>query len=85
MVEDTGTGMSPEQIARILPPADRTTGPEGSNGGIGLVMIRRILRAMGTDLKVKSEEGGGSGFSFELELPVPRTGDPMIQARPRAL
>jgi PAS domain S-box-containing protein len=78
-IEDTGAGMSPEQLGQIFEPFVQVGGEKyRSEGvGLGLAISRTLVRAMGGDIEVRSEEGKGSAFSFELELPV-------VRARPKA-
>lgn len=78
-IEDTGAGMSPEQLGLIFEPFVQVGGEKhrGEGVGLGLAISRTLVRAMGGDIEVRSEEGKGSCFSFELELPV-------VRARPKA-
>lgn len=69
-VEDTGCGMSIEQIERVL--GTGTSGDkcsEGSRGGmgIGLSIVKEIMAHHGGSLGAESEEGRGS--TFRLLLP----------------
>lgn len=69
-VEDTGRGL-PGDIRETMFEAFR---PEQialrfSSSGLGLATVRALLTAMGTDLDVQTCEGGGTRFSFQLELP----------------
>jgi PAS domain S-box-containing protein len=64
-VEDTGHGISEENLARIFVPFYTTT----KNGtGLGLPAVRRIARAHGGRVDVTSTPGRGS--TFTLHLPV---------------
>jgi len=58
-VVDTGSGMSPEVLARIFDPffTTKTTGR-----GLGLSAMLGILRGHGAGLRISSEEGRGSCF-----------------------
>jgi signal transduction histidine kinase len=71
-VTDTGIGLSAEETRALFQPFNRLgrerTGVEGV--GLGLVITRRLVRAMGGDIAVTSEPGVGS--TFELLLPRPR-------------
>jgi len=77
-VRDTGIGIAPEKVARAFEPFDRLgaeeTGIEGT--GLGLAVSKRLLEAMGGDLRVE-ETALGSGTTFALELP--RAEDPVEQ------
>jgi signal transduction histidine kinase len=70
-VTDTGIGLSAEQTRALFQPFNRL-GRERSSiegVGLGLVITRRLVRAMGGDVVVSSEPGVGS--TFELLLPRP--------------
>jgi nitrogen-specific signal transduction histidine kinase len=68
-VEDTGVGISADQLQPIFEPfvqADMTlTRPHGGTG-LGLAISRRLARLMGGDITVRSEEGVGSTFFLWL-------------------
>jgi signal transduction histidine kinase len=67
---DTGIGLSKAQLNQLFQPFNRL-GREHSNvpgSGIGLVISRRLVSAMGSSLQVSSQEGRGSTFSFSLPL-----------------
>jgi PAS domain S-box-containing protein len=71
-VEDTGEGLSPEQISQLFQPFNRL-GKENSNEegtGIGLVMTKRLIKLMGGKISVSSEVGQGTLFSVELSMGV---------------
>ena len=72
-VEDTGLGLSPQQMARLFEPFNRlgreTSGLPGT--GIGLVICQRLLTLMGGELEVQSVAGEGSVFDFSLPVPPP--------------
>ena len=63
-VEDTGIGLSAEQIDRIGSPFDRlgaewTTLP---GSGLGLALTKTLVGLLGGTLRVESVEGAGSIF-----------------------
>jgi signal transduction histidine kinase len=62
-VEDNGSGISQEIIHNIFNPFF-TTKTRGT--GLGLAVSRRIAKEHGGDLTVKSIQGEGSTFTFEL-------------------
>ena len=68
-VADTGTGMTPEQIATLFN-IDRNqsrTGTAGEQGsGLGFIVCRELLEKHGTRLQVESTPGKGSRFFFLL-------------------
>jgi len=64
-VEDTGHGISEEDLNRIFNPFFTTT--KGGTG-LGLPAVRRIARAHGGRVEVKSTLGQGSTFRIHLPL-----------------
>jgi signal transduction histidine kinase/ActR/RegA family two-component response regulator len=69
-VEDTGVGMTPEQLQKIFLPfeqvGDKRRQIEGT--GLGLAISQEIVSLMDSTLQVSSQFGKGSTFWFELEL-----------------
>ncbi|MCM0082130.1 PAS domain S-box protein [Geomonas sp. Red32] len=72
-VSDTGIGLTEEQRARICEPfsqADSSITRKYGGTGLGLAIVTRLLSLMGSELKVESEPGNGSSFSFTLTMGV---------------
>jgi len=70
-VKDTGPGISAEDQARLFQPfsqVDNTKTRRHDGAGLGLVITRRLVRAMGGDVAVSSKLGHGA--TFTLYLPV---------------
>jgi len=68
-IKDSGIGMTEEQVARIFDPftqAEAGTTRKFGGTGLGLSIAKKILDAMGGIIKVESNPGIGSKFSFEL-------------------
>ncbi len=68
-VSDTGIGMTAEQQQRVFESftqAEAATTRRFGGTGLGLVICQRLIRMMGGELEVESEEGKGSTFSFSL-------------------
>ena len=62
-VEDHGPGIPPEEQARIFDRFYRASRRSGKGGyGLGLFMVRHIMRAHGGEVKLESEKGRGSCF-----------------------
>lgn len=69
-ISDTGIGISAESIAKLFVPFERLDQAYGQveGTGLGLVISRRLVEAMGSTLGVESQPGRGSTFWFELPL-----------------
>jgi PAS domain S-box-containing protein len=64
-VRDTGSGMTPDVLARIFEPFFTTKGEEQGTG-LGLPVVREIVESYGGALVVESTPGAGSTFRFDL-------------------
>ncbi len=73
-VEDTGIGISPEEMEDIFLPFHQVhkTQLTTEGTGLGLPISRNLVRLMGGELQVTSIKGEGTTFSFDLELPEVR-------------
>jgi PAS domain S-box-containing protein len=73
-VEDTGEGLTADQLAQLFQPFNRL-GQEGNaekGTGIGLVVCKRLVELMGGTIDASSTVGKGSVFSIELSLTTER-------------
>jgi signal transduction histidine kinase len=61
--EDSGGGMSAENLSRVFEPYF-TTKPSGS--GLGLLIVRRIVREHGGELSIESSQGKGLALTIRL-------------------
>jgi len=77
-IEDSGSGISEEDKARIFTPFVRVSdlSPAASGTGLGLAISKQYVELMGGRISVESEPDKGSLFSFE----IPVTISPMEQA-----
>ncbi|KAM3100573.1 ATP-binding protein [Phormidesmis sp. 146-35] len=70
-VEDTGVGMTADQLENIFLPFEqvgsRDRHSEGT--GLGLAISRKIVEMMGGTIAVTSQKAQGSRFWFEVEIP----------------
>ena len=64
-VEDTGTGIDSEQLAKLFQPFFTTKGP-GKGTGLGLSTSRNIVKSHGGFMTVESQPGRGTTFTFYL-------------------
>ena len=71
-VRDTGIGMDLLQQARLFQPFEQVSDQARRQGGtgLGLSISQQLVRLMDGQLRVRSEVGKGSAFSFELNLPT---------------
>jgi nitrogen-specific signal transduction histidine kinase/HPt (histidine-containing phosphotransfer) domain-containing protein len=70
-VEDTGIGISPENLAKIFTPFEQIEGGiarKFGGMGLGLVISKNIVELMGGAFDIRSEEGRGSVFAFTVRL-----------------
>jgi PAS domain S-box-containing protein len=71
-VEDTGAGIAVDELANLFQAFLQTrSGKNAQEGtGLGLVISQKFTRVMGGDLRVESEVGRGSVFSFTIPVEV---------------
>ena len=71
-VSDSGIGLTQAQQVRIFEAysqAEASTTRKAGGTGLGLTISSKIIKSMGSELKVESREGEGSTFFFLLTLP----------------
>jgi two-component system cell cycle sensor histidine kinase/response regulator CckA len=84
-VEDTGTGIAPEILARVWEPF-YTTKESGKGTGLGLSTVRGIVETHHGFITVQSELGAGTAFHIFLPAVEGATGEtaaPAGRATPR--
>lgn len=67
VVEDTGVGVSRDDLARLFAPFEQA-GCGGGGSGLGLVICRQLVEAMGGRVEMASELGRGTTMRVELAL-----------------
>ena len=70
-VKDNGVGISEEDIGKIfrIDSKHKTLGTKGEKGtGLGLILCKEFIEKNGGEIRVKSEVGKGSEFSFTLPI-----------------
>ena len=67
-IEDTGPGMTSEEMTTLFEPFVQTkTGRQSQQGtGLGLLISRRFVQLMGGDISVRSQTGTGTLFMLEI-------------------
>ena len=89
-VIDTGFGIAQEQLETIWEPftqASMSTDRFYGGTGLGLPIVKSVLEAMGSTVKIESDVGTGSRFYFDLELRLASDGrsDHNIERKERNL
>jgi CheY-like chemotaxis protein len=70
-VTDSGIGLTGDEIKRLFRPfaqANEHIARRYGGAGLGLTFVKRIAKAMGGDLTVKSESGRGSRFRMRVTM-----------------
>jgi two-component system, sensor histidine kinase and response regulator len=69
-VEDTGAGISADEIHKLFKPFEQTnTGLLATEGtGLGLSISQKFVNLMGGDITIVSQPGQGSTFSFDIKI-----------------
>jgi len=85
-IADTGVGINPVDLKRILDPFERVHNPElpsVSGTGLGLTIVKLLTEIMGGDLDISSTPGAGS--CFKVALMLSRVDHPIALSLPRQL
>lgn len=77
-VEDTGIGITPEQLPRLFEPffqGKRSVDRAQGGLGLGLALVKSLVALHGGSVRVESG-GAGTGSAFEVRLALATTGAP---------
>ncbi|MGI8504756.1 MAG: PAS domain S-box protein [Hassallia sp.] len=79
-IQDTGVGISPEELDRLFVAFGQTeSGKKSQQGtGLGLAISRKYVQLMGGDISVSSTFGGGSTFTFDIKISLAEEGEIQI-------
>lgn len=71
-IEDTGVGMTPEQISKIFLPFEQVgeARKQAEGTGLGLAISRKLVEMMGSEIQLDSQVGKGSLFWIDIDLPI---------------
>jgi CheY-like chemotaxis protein/HPt (histidine-containing phosphotransfer) domain-containing protein len=72
-VEDTGIGVSREEMERLFRPFSQANGETSQiygGSGLGLSICQKLATLMGGSIEMQSEVGVGTTMSFVLPLPI---------------
>ncbi|GFK94799.1 Autoinducer 2 sensor kinase/phosphatase LuxQ [Fundidesulfovibrio magnetotacticus] len=83
-VEDTGVGIEPAKLARVFEPFTQADGSHTrryQGAGLGLAIVRRLVRLWEGSLEIDSQPGEGCTVSFTMPVsPAPRGAEPPLPA-----
>jgi two-component system sensor histidine kinase/response regulator len=86
-VRDTGSGIAPEDLARLFNPftqVDESSTRRHGGAGLGLAICKRLAELMGGEIGADSEPGRGSTFWFTARFGFAHAAPPpAATARPR--
>lgn len=76
LVEDTGPGISSDDLQKIRLPFWQGLDPGKAGTGLGLTITERLVELMGGELLIESELGKGTKVSFQMPAPVVLSDEP---------
>jgi two-component system, OmpR family, phosphate regulon sensor histidine kinase PhoR len=65
-VKDSGQGIPPEQIDKVFERFETSSEPQQSGLGLGLAIVKEVIDLHKGEIRVQSEVGKGSTFTFTL-------------------
>jgi two-component system sensor histidine kinase/response regulator len=74
-IQDSGIGIAPDKLSNIFgsfTQVDSSLTRQYGGVGLGLTISRQLVEMMGGEIKVQSEPGAGSTFSFSLNFELDR-------------
>lgn len=71
-VQDSGVGIAPDELDTLFEAfVQSKSGREAQEGtGLGLPISRQFVRLMGGEMRVSSQEGDGTTFSFDISVRI---------------
>ena len=85
-VTDTGPGVPPQALGRIFSEfeqAEQGLARRHGGTGLGLAISKKLVQAMGGDIRVESRPGSGAIFTVDLPLEVPAQTPALGEAWPK--
>ena len=82
VISDTGIGMSPEFLKHLFEPFAQANNDARSNyqgTGMGMPIVKALLKSMGGTISVKSELGRGTTFTVDLPFAINRTPEEAVE------
>ena len=70
-VADTGKGIAPDDLERVLERFERGRDEQSPGTGLGLAIVQAIARAHGGDVTIGSTLGAGTTVAVSLGAPLP--------------
>lgn len=87
-VEDTGIGITEDKVAHIFGEFNQVEGERNrqfEGTGLGLAISEKLIKLMGGEIWVDSEEGVGSSFGFKIALDAAETEVQIVPSLPAAM
>ena len=86
-ISDTGIGMSPEFLKHLFEPFAQANDDARSNyqgTGMGMPIVKALVKSMGGTISVESELGQGTTFTVDLPFTINRHPEKTAEAEPDA-
>ena len=84
-IEDTGQGISQEELDRLFEPFVQSKGVKNNQEGtgLGLTISRKFINLMGGDIAMNSEVGRGTILKFNIEVEEIKATEIKTEIKPR--